>query len=140
MTTSATITIPAGYLEDVRSAAIAEVASDSRALHGADAADRGMSELILRRSTRLLNPLLNAAGDVELSAESDNTSSPLVHVLEGLIRLLEERLREAAQYGPLPMGDVIDIAAELRWAAEEAIRMLPQLATRLTPRERKAVA
>jgi len=136
MTTSATITIPAGYLEDVRSAAIAEVASDSRALHGADAADRGMSELILRRSTRLLN----AAGDVELSAESDNTSSPLVHVLEGLIRLLEERLREAAQYGPLPMGDVIDIAAELRWAAEEAIRMLPQLATRLTPRERKAVA
>ncbi len=67
-------------------------------------------------------------------------ADPLVHVLEGLIRLLEERLREAAQYGPLPMGDVIDIAAELRWAAEEAIRMLPQLATRLTPRERKAVA
>lgn len=61
-------------------------------------------------------------------------------MLEALVQQLEGRLSEAAQYGPVPMGDVLDIAAELRWAAEETVRMNPALETRLTPRERKAVA
>lgn len=75
---SASLKVPAKYLEDVRSAAIAEVADDSDTLRRANVEDRGASEVILSRSTRLLNPLLNAAGDVELIAESDRTSSPLV--------------------------------------------------------------
>ena len=140
MTTSATITIPADYLEDARSAALAEITNDSDALRTANPEDRGMSTVILQRSLRLLDPLLNATGDVQITGEQDNMSSPLVHMLEAQIRLLIERLRCAAQYGPLPMGEVIDIAAELRWAAEEAIRMAPQLATRLTSDEREAVA
>lgn len=134
------ITIPADYLEDFRSAAIAEVANDSDALRSAIAEDRRSSELILRRSTQLLKPLLETTGDVELQAEHDKTSSPLGHALDELVRMLSERLRNAAQYAPVPMGDVADLAAELGWAAEQAIRIEPTMATRLTSDERKAVA
>jgi len=132
------ITIAAGYLQDVRSALVAEIASDSEALRTAQSADRSSSTLILRRDMPLLDRLLNASDDVELTAEHDNISSPLVHMLEALIRLLLERLGTAAQYGPIPMGDVLDVAAELHWAAEEAIRIEPTLATRLTLDEREA--
>jgi hypothetical protein len=96
-----------------------------------------MSTVILQRSLRLLDPLLNASGDVQITGEQDITSSPLVHMLEAQIRLLIERLRSAAQYGPMPMGDVLDLAAELRWAAEEAIRIDPALEHRLSPDEWK---
>ena len=133
----AVITIPADYLEDARSAALAEITSDSDALRTADPQDRGMSTVILQRSLRLLDPLLNATGDVQIAAEQDTTSSPLVHMLEAQIRLLIERLRSAAQYGPMPMSDVLDLAAQLRWAAEEAIRIDPALEHRLSPDEWK---
>jgi hypothetical protein len=53
MTTSATITIPAGYLEDARSAALAEITNDSDALRTANPEDRVMSTVILQRSLRL---------------------------------------------------------------------------------------
>jgi hypothetical protein len=134
------ITIPADYLEDVRTAVIAEIENDGNALRSANAEDRRSSELILRRSTQLLKPLLEATGGVELQAEQDTTSSPLVHALEALVRMLSERLRAAAQYGPIPMGDVADLAAEMRWAAEEAIRIDPGMATRLTWDDGRAVA
>jgi hypothetical protein len=134
------ITMPDDYLEDARSAVLAEIASDTDALREVSADDRESSALILRRSVQLLDPLLKATGDTKLTAEVDCTSSPLVHMLEALIRLLVERLRDAAQYAPLPMGDVADLAAELGWAAEEAIRIEPALAIRLTLDERKAVA
>lgn len=137
MTTSATITIPADYLEDARSAALAEITNDSDALRTANPEDRGMSTVILQRSLRLLDPLLNATGDVQIAAEQDTTSSPLVHMLEAQIRLLIERLRSTAQYGPMPMGDVLDLAAQLRWAAQEAIRIDPTLEHRLSPDEWK---
>jgi len=58
-------------------------------------------------------------------------SSPVVHILEDVVRLNSERLHDLAQYGPLPMGDVLDVAERLRWAAEEAIRIEPELATKL---------
>jgi hypothetical protein len=96
-----------------------------------------MSTVILQRSLRLLDPLLNASGDVQITGEQDITSSPLVHMLEAQIRLLIERLCSAAQYGPMPMGDVLDLAVELRWAAEEAIRIDPALEHRLSPDEWK---
>jgi hypothetical protein len=141
MTTNlATITIPAGYLEDARSGALTEIADDTKALRAAAAQDRESSALILRRDVRLLDPLLEATGDTKLSAEHDNTSSPLVHLLEAMIRSLIVQLDDVARYGPIPMGDVIDISAELHWAAEEAIRINPGMATRLTSDERKAVA
>jgi hypothetical protein len=133
MTTSATITIPAAYLEDARSGALAMIADDTKALRSAWAEDQGSSALILRRSIRLLDPLLKATGDTKLTAERDSTSSPLVHMLEAQIRLLTERLRSAAQYGPMPMADVADLAAEVRWAADEAIRIDPALEHRLSP-------
>jgi hypothetical protein len=134
------ITIPADYLEDARSAALVEMTNDSDALRTADPQDRDMSTVILQRSLRLLDPLLNATGEVELMSEQDKTSSPLVHMLEAQVRLLVERLRTATQYEPIPMGDVLDLAAQLRWAAEEAIRIDPELEHRLSPDEwRKAM-
>jgi hypothetical protein len=137
MTTSATITIPADYLEDARSGALAMIADDTKALRSAWAEDQGSFALILRRSIRLLDPLLKATGDTKLTAERDSTSSPLPDLLEAMIRLLLGRLRDVAQYGPMPMGDVADVAAELRWAAEEAIRIEPALEHRLSPDEWK---
>lgn len=137
ITAPVSITIPAGYLEDVRSAVVVEIATDSDSIRTALTDDRGSSALILERSMRLLDPLLNAEGDVELRAEDDHISSPLVHMLEALIRLLVERLGNAAQYAPLPMGDVLDVAAELRWAAQEAVRIDPGLEHRLSPDEWK---
>jgi hypothetical protein len=134
------LNVPFQYLEDFRNAAITEVASDSDALRSAAAGDRPSSELTLRRSAQLLKPLFETTGAAELQAEHDETSSPLVHTLEELVRMLSERLRLAAQYGPLPMGDVLDIAAEMRWAAEQAVRIEPALEHRMTPNERKAAA
>jgi hypothetical protein len=101
-----------------------------------------MSAVILQRSVRLLDPLLSAAGDVdvEISGEQDNMSSPLIHKLEALIRQLIERLRGAAQYGPIPMGEMLDLSGQLRWAAEEAIRMEPTLEQRLSPDEWRRAA
>jgi len=101
------------------------------------AEDRGSSALILRRSIRLLDPLLKATGDTKLTAEHDNTSSPLVHMLEAMIRSLLIQLKRRCAVWPMPMADVADLAGELRWAAEEAIRIDPALEHRLSPDEWK---
>jgi hypothetical protein len=137
MTTSATITIPANYLEDARNGALTEIADDTQALRNALTQDRESSALMLQRSSSLLGPLLKATGDTELTAERDNVSSPLVHMLEAMIRSLLPRLSDAAQFAPIPMADVADLAAEVRWAAEEAMRIDPGMATRLTSDDRK---
>jgi hypothetical protein len=134
------ITIPADYLEDCRSALLEEIASDSHALRSASPNDQRSSAVILSRSTRLLDPLLKATGDTKLTSEHAITSSPLVHMLEAMIRSLLPRLSNAARYGPMPMGDVADLAAKLRWAAEEAIRIDPEVAIRLTSDDLEAVA
>lgn len=144
----AELTIPATYLEDARAAAVREILSDGEALRTNQAAlhdgrdttaeDRDSSAVILQRSTRVLAALLGASGDVAVTAERDNQSNPLCHTLEELVRLLSERLVDVAQYGPIPMGDVLDIAAELRWAAEETIRIEPSAGDRLISKERKA--
>jgi hypothetical protein len=63
----ASLKIPA-YLEDVRSATIAELKSDSDRLH-ANREDRDMSARILQRSTRLLDQVLTATGEVTVTAD-----------------------------------------------------------------------
>jgi hypothetical protein len=49
--------------------------------------------------------------------------------------VLSKRLKRVSDFSPVPMGDVLDIAERLRWAAEEAIRVSPGLAERLTAEE-----
>jgi hypothetical protein len=46
-----------------------------------------------------------------------------------------ERLKTTSRYGPMPMGEILDIAERLRWAAQEAIRVSPYLNERLSPGE-----
>ena len=121
----ATITIPAAYLKDARVAAIREVSEDAGAFANGDTIDLRSNVKILDRSVRLHDELLAATGDVTVTAESDNTSSPITHLLEEMIRVLAERLDDAKGYAPVPMRDVLDIAEELRWAATEAIRLHP---------------
>jgi hypothetical protein len=68
----ASLKIPAAYLEDVRSATIAELKSDSDRLHAANREDRDMSARILQRSTRLLDQVLTATGEVTVTAEESS--------------------------------------------------------------------
>lgn len=128
----ATITVPAAYLEDARVALVGEIEIDGTVLRAADAQeDREASARILQRDLRLLEELLHATGDITVTAEHDRVSSPLTGMLDGMVRVLSERLRDVAEYGPIPMGDVLDVAARLRWVAEEAIRIDPSQAKRL---------
>ena len=142
----ATLTIPAAYVEDVRSALVDEIENDSDALTVNQAAlaesradrlemhlaDRDASVGILARDLRLLEQLRDVSGETDISGDVDT----LAHTLEAVVRVLGRRLTDVCQYGPIPMGDVVDIAARLRWAAEEAIRADPGLDHRLTREDR----
>lgn len=150
-TSSASIEIPADYLADVRSALIAEIADDAKALRVNDAnsysdEDRDSAAKILQRNMPLLDTLLAATAlyaemkrddDVTLTAE---TSAPLLHMLEAMVRQLVKRLRGAAQYAPMPMGEVLDLTERIRWAADEAIRITPEVGDRLTDEDRQRSA
>jgi hypothetical protein len=129
---SASVLIPAGYLEDARRAVLAEIHNDSSALKDDDAIDRESSASILRRDMRLLDQILGATEDTTVESEQDGTSTPVVEMLEEIIKVLSKRLQRTSDYGPLPMGDVLDIAERLRWAAEEAIRVEPGINQRLS--------
>lgn len=119
----AKLMIPAEYLEDARSALVTEVKQDDDALRTADPVDRERSAVILQRHARLLAEVYDATGDVEMTAEADTISHPLFHVLEGMVRLLHDRLGDVVQYAPLPMDEALDVAERLQWAAGEAVRM-----------------
>jgi hypothetical protein len=135
----ATVTIPAAYLEDARTALVTEIADDSKSLQGrTERDDCASSALILRRDLRVLDEVLGATDDVKLTAEHDRTSSPLLHLLEEMVRQLVKRLHNTAQYGPIPMGELLDLTEQVRWAAREAIRIEPAVGNRLTVDERKA--
>jgi hypothetical protein len=131
-----TVTIPAAYLKDARIAVIAEIKDDGGALHAHQdvlaRADRPSDVKILSRNLGLLEQLLDATGDTKVTAVSDNTSNPVCEMLQKVVEVLSDRLKDVCQYGPLPMGDALDIAARLRWAADEAIRLEPSLDHRLT--------
>jgi hypothetical protein len=137
---SAEITIPADFLEDVRSALVAELDDDSDRLRTNQAellsggkdrsenwaratrADRDSAVSFLRNDLRMLDELLGATGDTKVIVERDM----LFHVLEAMGRLLTERLREEMGYGPLDMGTVLELGNRLRWTAEQAIRIYPE--------------
>jgi hypothetical protein len=138
----AAVTIPAAYLDDVRSALVDEIESDTGALTSNQAAllvdnvafhrvDRDSSVKTLSEDLQMLGQLLDATGDTALHGQPYT----LGHVFEMTVRVLCRRLKDVCQYGPLPMGDVVELSARLRWAADEAIRIYPELADRLSDDE-----
>ena len=142
-TQPAALTIPAKYLEDARSALIKEIELDGEALRAnqadmrghadPDPTDRDAAAILLRNDLAVLDQLLAANGSTTVSAEHHR--EPLVEMLEAMVRILSERLADVVQYGPIPMGEVLDVATQLRWAAEEAIGLEPSMAHRLTRAE-----
>ena len=129
----ADVTIPAAYLEDMRSALVVEINHASHAvqtdqddvLTGSLAApeDRAAAVRLLREDIHLLDQVLAAAGDTTAAGERD----AVTHALETMVRVLSGRLDDACRYEPIGMGAVLDLAERLRWAATEAIRIEPGL-------------
>jgi FAD/FMN-containing dehydrogenase len=144
--TEVTVTIPSEYLEDVRAALVAQIDNDSDSLQVNQAAsaekdtwcveDRDASARCIREDLELLDQLLKASEKLEVTAPS----GVLIGALEQMVWKLRDRLAGACVYGPVPMGDVVDVSTRLRWAADEAIRLCPALAHRLSDSEKKAVA
>jgi len=133
-----TITIPGDFLEDVRTALIAEIDNDSDAIRAdheevlsADRpewaatcqVDRAAAVRILREDMHLLDQVLQADGDPMVMGER----SAVTHALEAVVRVLSGRLVDACVYAPIGMGAVVELSAAMRWAAEEAIRIEPAL-------------
>lgn len=133
------LTVPAEYLEDVRSALIREIKTDSTALkrdqslvleRGLEAdlregrrEDRAGAAGFLRNDLRLLDQLLDATADTAVTGDRDT----VVFVLEEMIRVLTERLSERMGYTPLNVDAVLAITERMRWAAEQALRIEPGL-------------
>jgi len=132
-TTAATLTVPAGYLDDARRSVVEEIAEDGDRLRVDPELDA--SARILRRDVELLEQLLGATGDTIVKGERDSISHPVTDMLESMCQLLSRRLETVCGYGPVPMGDVLDIAEQLRWSATEAIRIEPALDCRLEPND-----
>jgi hypothetical protein len=127
------ITIPAGYLEDVRSALVTEIHFCGEALRtdqeslvsGSSSAveDRACAMRLLRSDMQLLDQLLEASGDAKVTADPDT----ITQALQSMVRLLSARLAAKVDYSPIEMGAVLVLAGRLRWAAEEALRIEPDL-------------
>ena len=128
---SAGITIPAGYLEDVRSAIVAGIDSDSGMLRATHAdvlersgagpeEDRAAGVRHLREDMGLLDQVLDASVDTRVTGDR----GALGHVLEATVRVLAGQLTDRCEYAPIEMGAVLELARRLRWAAEEAIRIV----------------
>jgi hypothetical protein len=145
----AAVNIPTAYLEDVRSALAKEIKMDGDALRADQAklvaavgardtefhrGDRDGAVDSLSEDMRLLEQLRNATGDTKLTGDAGT----LAHTLDATVRVLCRRLKDVCQYCPLPMGDVVELSARLRWAADEAIRIYPEFDHRLS--DGKAVA
>ncbi len=134
-TEPAVITVPADYLEDVRSALVAEIKQDGEMLsdNQEDAVrlssvppevDRDASVEHLRRDIRALEQLLAATEDTELLTDRGTG----FHALERMCRLLTDRLAAEMNYGPLDMLAVLTTVTRLEWAAKQAMAIYPQLA------------
>jgi hypothetical protein len=133
----AALTIPAEYLEDMRTALVWEIEDDGDRLRAnqalvvsarrnddLDREDRDDAVNLLRKDMQLLEQLLDATEDAEATADADT----IADVLQTMVRILAKQLRKEMIYGPLHMGRVLDLGGRLRWAAEEAIRIDPTLA------------
>lgn len=120
----ATLTIPANYLDDARKAIIAQLRDDTDAL-GDGAEERESRARIMSRDMRVFERLLDATGDTTLEAAADSLSNPLGEMLDTMIRQLVGRLDELCVYGPLPVCEMRPLMDEMRWAADEAVRVSP---------------
>jgi hypothetical protein len=121
----ATITIPAEYLEDARCALTHEIQDDGEALNGQSPDERPSSTLILKRDMQLLELLLDATEDVTVEVEDDRVSDPVLDMVETMARQVVGRLDRECVYGPLPIGEMLPIVEELRWAMAEGARLNP---------------
>jgi hypothetical protein len=129
-TQSVEIKIPAEYLEDVRTALIAEIENDSNALEtnqealtsstrsneDVGRADRDSSVRLLRADVRLLDQLLDASGETKVSADW----ATLHEGLQSMVRVLSSRLVDECGFAPVDMEAVLELADRLRWAAEQS--------------------
>jgi hypothetical protein len=128
-TQSVEIKIPAEYLEDVRTALIAEIEHDSNALEtnqealtsstrneDVGRADRDSSVRLLRADVRLLDQLLDASGETKVSADW----ATLHEGLQSMVRVLSSRLVDECGFAPVDMEAVLELADRLRWAAEQS--------------------
>jgi hypothetical protein len=131
---NATLSIPARYIEDFRSAVIREIMGDSDMLRcnhqsvldgrtGGSPEDRMSAATALRRDMGLLDQVLHATGETTVEAAGEDLS----FVLEEMVRLLAGRLDNEKEYGPINLGAVLEIAGQLRWAAENGIEIDPRL-------------
>lgn len=130
---STAITVPADYLDDIRSALVAEIHDDSEMLQTNQVAleesggshpemhlaDRDSSLGLLRTDVEMLNQLFGVSGGVTLTADPGSLDS----VLERMARLLIGRLGDECEYAPIKMDAVLALVGRLRWAAEEADRL-----------------
>jgi hypothetical protein len=114
----AEITIPADYLEDVRSALVSGINNDSDALRSDH--QEVLDGLAAGREDRAgAVRILRASGDTTIRGDW----SALVHVLEATVSVLSGRLADTGQYAPLPDLDVLDLSYRLQWAAHEIGRI-----------------
>jgi hypothetical protein len=130
---SAKVTVPAAYIDDLRSALVAEIASGADSLRTAQAEtlaadgkrrelrseDRDSALRLLDTDVQLFNAVRYTDGDSELRADP----GALWHVLEEMGRVLTDRLRGQFEYTPVRMQVVIELAERLRWTAEEALSL-----------------
>jgi hypothetical protein len=129
-----TITIPAEYMDDVRSAVVGEIESTAVWVRGehkemVDAIDDGNQKLAelrrqdeagairsLREDVKLLLQLPDADAEVSVSAEW----SALFHVLEKMGHQLSTRIAGLYDYGPALVEQVPLLLESLRWSAVQA--------------------
>ena len=128
----ARLLIPFDYLEDARSALVAEVRWDTGALktnHHDLLYDNGCREdrdwpvRTLHKDLQVLEQLLDAVEDTEITADPD----VLFHLLERFCRVVAKRLkREAFRYAPPPFDLVRELADRMAWAARRATEIYPE--------------
>jgi hypothetical protein len=93
------LTIPAEYVEDARAALIQEIQGSVESARSdqdrvlvdpgeVQLADRADGVEILLRNIRLPAQFVELPGGPELTAECDNVSHPLLHLLEQMMRVL----------------------------------------------------
>ena len=133
---SATLVIPAAYLHDVRAAVIGQCVQDSDDLRcdheAALNANKEVVQLaandrahVLRRineNVSVLNQVFDAEGDTTVTA----TGEKLAGTLGEMNRLLSDRLTAGCIPDEEP-AELLRRLDEMRWAAEEAIRLDPRL-------------
>jgi methylmalonyl-CoA mutase cobalamin-binding subunit len=133
---SATLLIPAAYLHDVRAAIIDQCVQDSddlRCDHGAvlnaneeivqaAAKDRASVLRRMNENVSVLNQVFDAEGDTTIT----DTAEKLADTLGVMNRLLTERLTAGCVPEEEP-AELLRRLDEMRWAAEEAIRLDPRV-------------